>query len=244
MMAARPMAALSAARPSMTIIPGRSGVSANRGSVSSEGRRERMPVPATSTITMNAAARARVSRMSPASTPPLDMPTATATINMASTSSMTAAPSTIRPESVRSAPSWSSAREVMPTEVAVKAAARKTLPSREKPKTVAIANPPAKGSATPRTATRAAVPPTRTRSPTRVRTPTSNSNSTAPIWANSSVSGVTWYKPSRAGPTMTPARISPTSVGWPSRLNSSSPILVATSKTNSWNRTWARSSTG
>ncbi len=65
MMAARPMAALSAARPSMTIIPGRSGVSANRGSVSSDGRRDRIPVPATRTIPMNAAARPRVSRMSP-----------------------------------------------------------------------------------------------------------------------------------------------------------------------------------
>ena len=44
--AARPMAAARVARPSITIIPGRNGVSAKRGAVSIDGRRDRIPVPA------------------------------------------------------------------------------------------------------------------------------------------------------------------------------------------------------
>jgi hypothetical protein len=135
MIAARPMAAASAARPSMTIIPGRNGVSAKRGAVRSERRRRRMPVPPTRTIPMNATARTRRNETRPAETSPAATPTATARMSMARTSSMIAAPRMTRPDVDRSAPSAPSAFEVIPTEVAVTAAPRKTLAARSNPST-------------------------------------------------------------------------------------------------------------
>ena len=133
MMAASPIWAASAASPSIRIMPGRNGVSAKRGAVSSERRRRSRPVPPTSTIPMNAAARPMRSASRPPLTPPATSPTAMATISMASTSSITAAPRMIRPERVESAPNAESARELIATEVAVRAAAKKMRPSTDRP---------------------------------------------------------------------------------------------------------------
>lgn len=92
-----------------------------------------MPVPPTTTIPMKAAASASNRAIRPGLTPSAAIPTATATIIMASTSSITAAPRITRPETVPRAPNEASAPLVMPTEVAVNEAARKMRPSKPRP---------------------------------------------------------------------------------------------------------------
>ncbi|MEO6578063.1 MAG: hypothetical protein ABIO99_04105, partial [Candidatus Limnocylindria bacterium] len=64
------------------------------------------------------------------------------------------------------------APDVMPTLVAVSAAARNTATDSGDPRTPASANPPANGSTTPSAPTARAVGPTRSRSWSRVSTPT------------------------------------------------------------------------
>ena len=127
MIAARPMSAASAARPSMRIIPGRNGVSAKTGLVSRDGCVRSTRVPTTSTTAMKAPASPSRVAISPMETPPSFMPVARARISIASTSSMTAAPRMIRAASEVVAPRSESTRDVIPTLVAVRAAARKML---------------------------------------------------------------------------------------------------------------------
>ncbi len=88
----------------MTIIPGRNGVSANSGSVSSDRRRRRMRVPPMTTTPMNATATASSTSTDSMVKLLAATPDATDRIMMASTSSMTAAPRMIRPDRVSQRP--------------------------------------------------------------------------------------------------------------------------------------------
>ena len=219
MIAARPICAESAASPRQMITAGSSGDSEKRGTCSSAGRACRSFVPPSAMNATNATATAAVIAIEPMSTPPsAATPAATATSSSARMSSTIAAPRIVRLARRSSTPSSISTADVMPTLVAVSAAPRNRAVAVVSPSATARPMPPANGIATPSSPTDVAVRPTSRRSDSRVSSPTQNSRKTTPSSAKTSSTSLGSTSPKTAGPTSTPARISPTIVGWRRRL--------------------------
>ncbi len=167
------------------------------------------------------------------STPPsAATPAATATSSSARMSSTIAAPRMMRLARRSSTPRSIRTADVMPTLVATSAAPMNSDVPVVSPSAAPSPIPPAKGITTPSTPTDSAVGPTSRRSLSFVSRPTQKSRKTTPSSAKTSSTSPGSTSPKTAGPTSTPARISPTIVGWRMRRNSSSPTFAASSTTN------------
>ena len=194
--------------------------------------------PSAVATTRNATASSRMPASVPIEIVPSDtMRTTTVRMTRPSTSSATAAPSTVRASTDASARRSLNTRAVMPTLVAESAAARNSavLPSYENAS--ATANPAAIGTTTPITATDSEARPTAPSSRRSISMPTwSRSRITPSSPRTRSVSFVA-TRPSTEGPMTTPARISATTPGMPTRSASSAATFAATSRIRMSSRT-------
>ena len=177
--------------------------------------------------------RTTTSAMRATSTAPVACANATTTdsTTIPMTSSMTAAPRIVDPSRDLRTPSSISVCAEMLTLVAVRMVPTKS-PSQNtgRPNADAIAMPPAIGSTTPPAADQNATWPTRRSSARSVSRPATNISRTTPTSARSwtiamsdgpSAPGANARHPSTSsavGPSTRPARISPKTAGWPSRL--------------------------
>ena len=145
-----------------------------------------------------------------------------------STSSATAAPSTMRASTVASARKSPNTRAVIPIDVAVSAAPKKSdvlvLLSNSTP----VPKPSAIGAATPSTATNMDTRPTLLSSPMSVSRPTWISKKITPNSASTCSVSLTPTSDSTEGPMRIPAAISPITAGIPMRSDNSEANLATT----------------
>ncbi len=153
------------------------------------------------------------------------------------TSSATAAPRTTRASVVARARRSPNTRAVMPTLVAVSAAATNSATSNSVPVASIATRPSASGAITPTVAVNNDARPTARNSPRSISRPTSSSRRITPsspsVWRTSSPLPT---RPSIDGPMMMPATISPTTAGTPIRSATSAANLAATITTRMWVR--------
>src|SRR6266487_3502186 len=172
--------------------------------------------------------------------PPATRRTITVRITRPMTSSATAAPSTVRASARDNAFRSPKTRAVMPTLVAVRAAATNSStwwPCPASPVRRSPAQPNANGNTTPTVATDNAGRPTFSRSVSSVSSPTWSSSNSTPSWPSTASTWSPPTSPSAEGPTSTPSTSSPSTAGWPSRSDTSAPTLAATSTTSTCNST-------
>ena len=188
--------------------------------------------PTNPVTSKNAIARPSVPATMPTLTdPPVTILTTTVRITRPSTSSATAAPRTTLASVVARARRSPNTRAVMPTLVAVSAAPTKIAVFVSCPNARPTAVPPANGAATPMKATSSEALPTLPSSARSISMPTWRRSSSTPISATTAMdtprASSRWIRPSADGPTITPARISPSTAGTFSRSAISASTLAA-----------------
>ncbi len=190
----------------------------------------------------NDSAKADVDAMVPTPTEPFSTMRVTIVRMMSpSTSSATAAPSTMRASRVDRARRSPKTRAVMPTLVAVRVAPMKRAVLPSSPSARPARLPKTSGSVTPTTATVSAARPTRRNSATSISMPTCINKRIAPSSASTKSESDRSTRPRADGPMMTPARISPRTAGTPTRSASSATTFAAHRMSASSRRSFPRS---
>ena len=142
------------------------------------------------------------------------------------TSSVMAAPKTMRASVDESARKSANTRAVIPTLVAARAAPRNSDALKDSPRTVPAKTPEDMGTTTPMMATSIDARPTFLSSVRSISRPTPASKIISPTSASIRIASLGSMKPSIDGPMMMPARISPSTAGTRMRSHNSAAILA------------------
>ena len=184
-------------------------------------------IPMAPAIAMNPTAMPIVLATSAKSTEPCWTIRVT-TVRMMSprTSSVMAAPKTMRASVDESARKSANTRAVTPTLVAARAAPRNSDALKDSPRTVPAKTPEDMGTTTPMMATSIDARPTFLSSVMSIPRPTSASKIIRPTSASIRIASLGSMKPSIDGPMTMPARISPSTAGTRMRSHNSAAILA------------------